>query len=68
MSVALALPDGHDVGEIACRLGISRETVRTHLRRLFEKTQTARQSQLVLALHAIGSLTRAGDDAEGAGR
>ncbi len=62
-TVALALLDGNDVDEIARRSGISRETVRTHLRRLFEKTQTGRQPALVLALQSIGALTRAGDDA-----
>jgi DNA-binding CsgD family transcriptional regulator len=35
------------VREVACLLGISETTVRTHLRHLFEKTGTCRQSDLI---------------------
>jgi DNA-binding CsgD family transcriptional regulator len=35
------------VSEVAEMLGISEATVRTHLHRLFEKTATARQAELV---------------------
>jgi DNA-binding CsgD family transcriptional regulator len=42
------------VPDIAAALGISESTVRTHLKRLFEKTSTHRQVDLVklIAAHA----------------
>lgn len=41
------LARGHSVDETAAALGIARSTARTHLRRVFEKTGTARQTQLM---------------------
>jgi len=37
----------HSLGEAAATLGIARTTARTHLQRIFEKTGTRRQSQLM---------------------
>ncbi|HUR33948.1 MAG TPA: helix-turn-helix transcriptional regulator [Vicinamibacterales bacterium] len=48
--VAAALLDGESLDRLADRLCISRNTARTHLRRLFAKTATARQSDLVRVL------------------
>ena len=45
--VALAVLDGEGVGAIADGLGISVATARTHLHRIFEKTGTKRQAELV---------------------
>jgi DNA-binding CsgD family transcriptional regulator len=48
--VAAALLDGESLDGLADRLCISRNTARTHLRRLFAKTGTARQSDLIRVL------------------
>lgn len=48
--VAMALLDGENVDLLAERLCISRNTARTHLRRLFAKTATSRQADLVRVL------------------
>lgn len=45
--VLMLLVQGHDVVDIADWLGISQPTVRTHLARLFAKTDTKNQAQLV---------------------
>jgi DNA-binding CsgD family transcriptional regulator len=49
-SVALALLAGHEIATVADRLHITYETARTHLRRIFSKTGTRRQSELVRKL------------------
>lgn len=54
--VAQHLLGGGDIASAADRLGTSRETVRTHLRHLFEKTTTHRQPDLTRVL-----LTSLGD-------
>lgn len=41
---------GHGVAAAAQRLGVARSTTRTHLARLFQKTHTHSQAELVLAL------------------
>lgn len=48
--VAVALLDGDSVDRLADRLCISRNTARTHLRRLFAKTATTRQADLIRVL------------------
>lgn len=48
--VATALVDGMTPDEAAGALGVSIATVRVHMRQLFAKTQTTRQSQLVRML------------------
>jgi DNA-binding CsgD family transcriptional regulator len=48
--VALALLDGETAAGIAARLAVSVSTVRTHLRRLFAKTGTTRQADLMRLL------------------
>jgi DNA-binding CsgD family transcriptional regulator len=45
--LAVVMEVGGSVAEIAEVLGLSEPTVKTHLRRLFEKTDTRRQSDLV---------------------
>lgn len=45
------LLQGHALDEVSARLGISKNTVRTQLRSLFEKTGTHRQADLVALLH-----------------
>lgn len=55
---AVALVAGGSRAELAQRLGISTGTVRTHLSRIFHKTNTTRQSELVaLVLHGGGGET-----------
>lgn len=51
--VAREVFNGHTVGETAQSLHIADTTVKSHLRELFAKTGTRRQSQLVLALAAL---------------
>jgi DNA-binding CsgD family transcriptional regulator/PAS domain-containing protein len=48
--VAAALLEGESVERLADRLCISRNTARTHLRRLFAKTATTRQADLIRVL------------------
>jgi DNA-binding CsgD family transcriptional regulator len=50
VDVASALLEGHSVESLAARLGISRNTVRVHLKALFRKTGTNRQPDLVRIL------------------
>ncbi len=53
--LALLVGEGLDPGEIANRLAVSITTVRTHLRRVFDKTGTKRQAELVriIATHPV---------------
>lgn len=48
---ALALADGCSIDQTAARLGISRNTVRAHIRSLYVKTGTHRQAALVALVH-----------------
>ncbi len=48
--VATTLLDGESIDRLADRLCISRNTARTHLRRLFAKTGTSRQADLIRVL------------------
>jgi DNA-binding CsgD family transcriptional regulator/PAS domain-containing protein len=50
LRVVLALGQGLGAKEAADMLGISEPTVRTHLKRIFSKTDTARQADLVRLL------------------
>lgn len=45
--VAEAVVAGHTLLEIAASLHVEKETVRSHLKQIFSKTQTARQADLV---------------------
>lgn len=44
--VARSIADGKSISTLAAELGVSRETVRTHLKKAFMKTSTRRQSEL----------------------
>ena len=56
--VALQLLDGRDPREAAEKLGLSFYTVRGHLVRMFDKTGTGRQSELIrLMMRAIGHIS-----------
>jgi DNA-binding CsgD family transcriptional regulator len=48
--VATALLQGLDAKQVSASLHVSHETVRTHLKRIFEKTRTRRQAELLLVL------------------
>lgn len=54
VSVAMRIAQGANIKPIADELSISAETVRTHLRHVFEKTQTRRQAELTRLLLTIG--------------
>lgn len=51
--VALEIFLGHDIKEAAESLKIARSTVKSHLKELYWKTETSRQSQLILALASL---------------
>jgi DNA-binding CsgD family transcriptional regulator len=51
-ALARVLAQGHDLGEAAAALGITRQTVRSRLRDVFAKTGTSRQAALVERLLA----------------
>jgi DNA-binding CsgD family transcriptional regulator/PAS domain-containing protein len=53
--VAGLVIEGHDMTGAAARLGISVNTARTHLRRLFEKTGVRSQPALVRALLSVAA-------------
>jgi len=55
LRVLLALIDTGSVAEVARLLGISEGTVRNHLHRLFEKTGTRRQAELVRLVSSLAS-------------
>ena len=60
--VAQALAHGEALEDIACALDISLHTVKTHLQKLFRKTGTRRQGELVAILHgAPAVLSRLSD-------
>jgi DNA-binding CsgD family transcriptional regulator len=54
--IALALATGASVPEAAANLGLSANTVKTHLRKVFAKTGTSRQAELVRVLSLLGLL------------
>lgn len=51
--VAAALVAGENVLAVAARLGISPETVRTHIKHILEKTYTTRQAELMKLLMSV---------------
>ena len=52
--VVEAASGGIAIGEIARQLGLSPNTVKTHLRRIYEKTGTKRQAELARVMAMIG--------------
>ena len=54
--VAQALAGGKDIGAIALTFGISRETVRQHLKNIFAKTGFSRQTDLASAVSLVRAL------------
>jgi DNA-binding CsgD family transcriptional regulator len=50
--------DGHDLGAAADRLGVSVNTLRTHLQRMFDKTGARSQAALVRALLSVEAPVR----------
>jgi DNA-binding CsgD family transcriptional regulator len=47
LQVVRLLADGHSIDSVADRMTISSHTARTHLRKIFTKTSTTRQSELL---------------------
>jgi DNA-binding CsgD family transcriptional regulator/PAS domain-containing protein len=58
--VALAAASGLSIPAAADRLGISSNTVKTHLRRVYAKTGTSRQAELARVVASLG-LVQSGD-------
>jgi len=52
--VALAASSGITVSEAARQLGLSQNTIKTHLRKVFAKTGTGRQSELARLIASVG--------------
>jgi DNA-binding CsgD family transcriptional regulator len=50
LNLAARLASGHDLAGAAHELGVSVNTVRTQIRRMFEKTSTHNQASLVSRL------------------
>jgi DNA-binding NarL/FixJ family response regulator len=50
------LADGRSNKEIAARLGLSPNTVKTHVARLFEKLRVARRTEAILLARELGLL------------
>ena len=48
------LADGRSNKEIAARLGLSHNTVKTHIARLFEKLRVARRTEAILLARELG--------------
>lgn len=56
---AAAIADGSSLSDVAERLGVSRNTVRAHLRAIYSKTGVNRQSLLVRLIHqSLAGLNR----------
>lgn len=53
--MAAQLAAGADLDAIGKRLGIRRETIRNHLKRIYEKTDTHRQAELVRLVLSLPS-------------
>ena len=56
--VAQAASGGAGIGDIAHQLGLSPNTVKTHLRRIYEKTGTKRQAELARVMTMVGFVAR----------
>jgi DNA-binding CsgD family transcriptional regulator len=54
--VAIAASSGNTVSNTAQLLGLSPNTIKTHLRRVFAKTATGRQTELAGLIAAVGSI------------
>jgi DNA-binding CsgD family transcriptional regulator len=54
--VALAASSGLTIPEVAFQLGLSPNTIKTHLRKVFAKTGTNRQTELARLMASIGLL------------
>jgi len=52
-ALAIEIVQGHTLQACAQRLGISQNTARTHLSRIFEKTDTKRQAELVRLISVL---------------
>jgi DNA-binding CsgD family transcriptional regulator len=60
--VALAAASGATIPETAHRLNVSPNTVKTHLRKVFAKTGTSRQTELARLIASIGIMRPSGSD------
>jgi DNA-binding CsgD family transcriptional regulator len=54
--VALAASSGLTIPEVALQLGLSPNTIKTHLRKVFAKTGSSRQAELARLIASIGLL------------
>lgn len=68
MRVAVALSRGINAKQAARELGVSHHTVRQHLKAVFDKTDTHRQSALVVLIMAGPGVAGPGKAWQGAAR
>jgi DNA-binding CsgD family transcriptional regulator len=54
--LAAALLAGQSLADYGDQAGLTRNTLKTHLRSLFNKTETARQSELMRRLTKVGAV------------
>ena len=55
--VACSLARGFTVGEVSAQLGVQESTIRFHLKAIFERTKTRRQSELLRLVLAVSGST-----------
>jgi DNA-binding CsgD family transcriptional regulator len=60
--VAAALARGQNIEQIAAEFQLSPETIRTHLKKVFAKTDTSRQGELIRLLLASWNTIRIVDE------
>lgn len=59
-AIAAKLIEGKSVEQAAAELSVTYETARTHLRRIFSKTGTSRQAELLLLIARVPTLRNGG--------
>jgi DNA-binding CsgD family transcriptional regulator len=62
--VALAASSGGTIPEMAAQLALSQNTIKTHLRKVFAKTATNRQTELVRMMTSVGLMRANGGSDE----
>jgi DNA-binding CsgD family transcriptional regulator len=65
--VALAIASGRTIPEAALHLGLTANTIKTHLSKVFAKTGVSRQSELARLIASIGLVNDAGSSSDGSG-
>jgi DNA-binding CsgD family transcriptional regulator len=59
-AITAKLSEGKSVEQAATELSVTYETARTHLRRIFSKTGTSRQAELLLLIARLPTIRNGG--------